>query len=236
MMKMVIRIFALFLLGTTSKKWRNAVNQHVDMHILLNRDVNVRIRKIRDQEQSARNLLRRLGLKLREDLMLKKNAEKHAKKFFTFEIMNPVKNPTEKKNSTQNSTQNPTAKNHKKIVLTSKQEDSLENSIMFRRLDNNKNGSVTMDELCVVLNEFQFQYNSLEVEAIMDIIDHNGSGEFELKEFEKTIRREMEREEEKEEEEEEEEEEETVVVTPVVMVNGEESKMDSTCIGSEQYF
>ena len=205
MMKMVIRIFALFLLGARSKKWRSAINQHVDTHILLNRDVNARIRKIRDQEQSARNLLRRLGLKLREDIMSKKNAEKHAKKFFTSEIMTPAENPT--KNPTE--TTETAVKNHKKTLSSSKQEHSFENSIMFRRLDRNKDGSVTMDELCVVLNEFQFQYNPLEVEAMMNIIDRNGSGEFELKEFEKTIRREMERD----------EEEETVVVTPV---NGEQ--------------
>ena len=59
--KAIIRAFALFALGTTSHKWRRALNMNVETHVLMSRDGKHRIRLRGDAIEKADSILVQLG-------------------------------------------------------------------------------------------------------------------------------------------------------------------------------
>ena len=161
-MKVVVRAVALFFLGTVSEKWRHAVTQHVDVHILLKRESDYRLQCLKKCNVQAKILLARIGKQCLKD--------------------------------TQNNA-SPSLQNEGIAMIsmneTTCNEIHLQNVAIFQKMDQDKDGSVDIDELAMVMDEFQFKYSEDELRAMMAILDRDGSGTFTLPELKKTIRRSM---------------------------------------------
>ena len=195
-----MRVFALFFLGSVSSKWRKALTQHVDKQILLNRNSNYQLRKIQNCEHQATVLLARLGKAgIQEMNNTDGNETKETKIDTSKDTSKDTSNDASKIASKVASKEDPQdycsvgdlnvmnnpASENKPVFL-------VENAIIFQQWDVNGDGDVDMDELASMMDEFDFQYDDVVLQAMMSILDRDGNGTFELQEFQKTVRRAME--------------------------------------------
>ena len=148
--KSLIRAFALFGLGSSSHKWRRALNMNVETHVLVNRDSRHKIKQHSRAIEQADNILASLGRKLMRSIGI-----------------DPTKIPADYNYAFNRG----------------------ETRRMFAILDVDGDGVASVDEIEEVLKTYGIAYTELELSTIMHILDRNGSGNFEEKEFSKTISR-----------------------------------------------
>ena len=64
----LIRVFALFALGTDSTRWRHSIRRHIDHHIVMNLDVHRKMELRQRQLLNDRTLMSRIGAKCLESV------------------------------------------------------------------------------------------------------------------------------------------------------------------------
>ena len=185
-MNVVVRVFALSFLGSVSSKWRQALTQHVDKQILLNRNSNDQLRRIQSCEHQAKVLLARLGKASIQELNNTDANETKENKIADASKDTSKEDPQDYCSVGDLNVNNPASENSKSAVF------AVENAVIFQQWDANGDGDVDMDELAMVLDKFDFQYDDDVLQAMMSILDRDGNGTFELEEFEKTVQRAME--------------------------------------------
>ena len=89
--KSLIRLYSFFALGSTSKKWRRALNMNVETHVLLSRDGKHRIRMHSKAIEKADSILVELGM------LLMKHAHIDRSKYNNDDIRKFVFSKAEKK-------------------------------------------------------------------------------------------------------------------------------------------